>query len=1229
MELYDLLFADQDLDELVLETELDPDGPLYAARARLWEGQFLDAATLAAGKGEPWSSFIVSLARIRGGLSALRTLIYVAEKPDFETRVHLWAWNALRKSGYSPSALQATDVLGLVVEAIVDGGRDALAAYQDGGIRFLGHADNVVIREPDDDTKPLVDDALSKAYAPHGHSAHATKEDAGARYARANDGALGVGATHGRSPVGRGRADGEVRRAVRRGGEAAREDDGGGVMKTFVRGGPLAMRSAPAPDQLPIPGMNQGTAVAAGDGGAGGGDGDGGDGNDKEGAGGGNGGDDATGDNRNAPDKEKYPTCGTESHPVDVVTGQVFTHPIVDLSLPGPLPFSFERSYSSTASRQDQGLGFGWAHSLWWFVEVMRNRVRVWNEKGVSVSFPIPQIGHSILGDWGWVVRRELWGFAVDANDDVWRIFSTSFDEGKSFRLTAIEDRNKNRIALTYDDGKLVEIKDSAGRTIKVTSTKQGRIASIEVKNSENHGQWIAFGRYQYDDLGRLVRVTDADDYSWTYEYDQYNRLVRDTDRVGLSFCFRYDEKDRGIEAWGEYAGRKDPSLADDLPMFLADGKTRAKGIYHRKFDYHPRGYTEVTDTTETRRYFGNKKGLLDKAVAGGAVSSSKYDDRGFEIEKTDPIGAITTWVRNERGRVLQVVDPLGRTTQIERDGHGLAVRMLDATNAATRIDRDQRGNIVAIYDAAGGSVSFSRDDRGLIASVTNPLGATTNYTHDTQGNLVRITHPNGAAWLFTFDGFGRTLATTDPENAQVRNTYTSRGDLVATQNPAGNVTRYSRDGEGHLIQLTTPTGHSTRVLWGGFHKLCERIDAMGATVRLLYSREGELTKIVNENGEAHRIFYDTSGLKNKEITFDEQSLNYRCRSDVKGLLALRVRRGRSQKLSTTLQVKSSNASFPTELQKHSNTTHSAESLKRQTRQADSNGLRDVLGKILRESQSVDGIEYWVDSTYDRAGNRVARQTSLGHSETVGRDAMGARVLTTLDGATHIRHSRDLVTREIGRALPGGAVIESAFDSVGRLERRVVRSLSRTPAVGVDEPEWVGARADSITFGSLYTYDADGELIVASDVSHGTSRFEYDAIGRLAAAIRDEGPTETFRSDPAGNIYETVPGAPDRTYAPGNRLLRRGTVNYLWDEDGRLREKREESATGSRVWRYSWDGAGLLSSVEMPTGERASFAYDPYARRIRKPPHGETGPNGGQGVRLPIFGTGTLSHMKS
>jgi YD repeat-containing protein len=636
------------------------------------------------------------------------------------------------------------------------------------------------------------------------------------------------------------------------------------------------MRSAPAPDLLPIPGMNQGVVVGAGAGGSGGGDGNAGEGGDSEGAGGGSGGADASGDNRNAPDYEKYPTCGTESHPVDVVTGRVFTHPITDLALPGPLSFTFQRSCSSSACKEDQGLGRGWGHSLGWFVEVERRRVRVWNDKGVSVSFPLPEIGHQILGDWGWVLRRELWGFAVDANDEVWRVFSVTFDEGKTFRLSAIDDRNKNRIALTYDDGKLVEVKDSAGRIIKVTSTKEGHITSLQVKNAEHQGQWIRFARYEYDDKGRLVRVQDADDYAWTYAYDEFNRLVRDTDRAGLSFCFRYDEKDRGIEAWGEYIGKKDPSLADDLPKFLADGRTRAKGIYHRKFDYHARGYTEVTDTTETRRYFGNKKGMLDKAVTGGAVTSSKYDERGFEIEKTDPMGATWKWVRDERGRVIEFTDPLGCRTQIERQTHGLPVRVHDSAGGVTTGLRDNRGNIETLQDAAGGTVQFAHDERGLVTATTNPVGSTTRRAHDGHGNLVEVVQPNDGTWTAVYDALGRRLSVKDPIGAETRYSHSPRGDLLAIYDAAGGVTRFTYDGERHLTQIVMPSGHATSFFWGGFHKLTARRDANGHVVRLAYNREGELIEFFNEREEVHRFRYGASGRLLAEETFDGEIFRYR-----------------------------------------------------------------------------------------------------------------------------------------------------------------------------------------------------------------------------------------------------------------------------------------------------------------------------------------------------------------
>jgi RHS repeat-associated protein len=940
--------------------------------------------------------------------------------------------------------------------------------------------------------------------------------------------------------------------------------------------------------------MNQGTAVAGGAGGSGDGDGTAGDGNDKEGAGGGSGGDDASADNKNAPDYEKYPTCGTESHPVDVVTGRVFTHPITDLELPGPLPFTFQRSYSSAACKKEQGLGWGWAHSLGWFIEVERRLVRVWNEKGVSVSFPVPQIGHSVLGDWGWVLRRELTGFAVDANDDVWRIFSTSFDEGKTFRLTAIEDRNKNRIALTYGDGKLVEVKDSAGRIIKITSTKEGQITSLQVKNAEHQGQWIRFARYEYDDKGRLVRVQDADDYAWTYAYDEHNRLVRDTDRAGLSFCFRYDEKDRGIEAWGEYIGKRDPSLADDLPKFLADGRTRAKGIYHRKFDYHKDGYTEVTDTTETRRYFGNKKGLLDKAVTGAAITSSKYDARGFEIEKTDPVGATWRWTRDERGRILEEVDPLGHRITYERDAYGFIVRTVDQSGGVATAVRDQRGNPLLITDAAGGVEQMSFDERGLITMVVEPNGESTRYVYDAHGNNVEIIQSNGGIWRMSYDAFARVLSTTDPLSVPETCSYSDRGDLLATYDRDGGVTRYSYDGEHHLVQVADAKGHITQLVWGGFHKLCLRRDALGHAVRLAYDREGMLVAVVNEREEIHRLQYDSAGRLVAEHTLDGRTLRYR--HDLAGRV-VRVENGAGEV--TELQYNLVGAVVGRKLPDNTEEVFEydarGELVASQNAACELSFQRDGLGRILRETQSADGHEHWVQIEYDAAGNRVSTATSLGHVEQIQRGALGARVTTWLDGQK-LTHENDLLARELRRTLPAGGVIESAFDRVGNIATRSLFSPSPRAQRKPDEPAWIGRIADGITSSTSYQYDLNAKLIAELDGERGPTRYDYDPIGQLVAVVPAKARAAVFRYDPAGNLSDADT---DSVYGPGNRLLRKGDTEYLWDRDGRLREKRERTrADGERVWTYTWNGAGLLSGVETPEGRRVEFTYDSLARRL-------------------------------
>jgi RHS repeat-associated protein len=965
--------------------------------------------------------------------------------------------------------------------------------------------------------------------------------------------------------------------------------------------------------------MCPGIAVLGGGGAGGDGDGSGSGGKDGAGGGGGGGGATGSGDGKNAqgaPDYAKYPECGYASHPVDVVTGRAFTHPITDLELPGPLPLRFQRMYSSKMAERDVGLGYGWAHTFGWEIEVTKRRIRVWNEQGIAVDFPVIPAGGEVVGPWGWLLRRDGAGFSLDVDDDVWRMFSAADEGGERYRLAAVEDRNRNRIALAYSEGRLAEVIDSTGRVIRMSSTREGRIASIEVKNAVAQGNWVAFATYSYDDRGNLTAARDADGFSARYEYDDEHRLTADTDRTGLTFHFVYDGEGRCLESWGDYPGKRDPSLIEDLPKRLADEKTKAKGIHHCRFDYMPNGYSEVADSTQVRRYFGNKHGTLDKKAEGTAVVKATYRDDGHILSRRDPMGGMTFFERDGRGRLVKVTDPLGRVTAMERDGNGLVVQITDPAGGVTRVERDPRGNVLFATNAAGAVSARRYDDRGLLTEVVSPTGARRAYAYDAQGNATTITEPNGGVWRLAHDGLGRLLSRTDPLGAETRYSYSERGDLVAVRDALGGVTRYAYDGEGHLTQVVDAKGRATELTWGGYHKLCVRKDANGNEVRLRYNLEGELVEVHNERGEIHQLAYDTSGKLIGETTFDGRKLHYR--SDMAGRVN-RVTNGLGQFTDITYDVAG-------QVVKRELADDAVEEFFYDARGelAAAKGPggefhfeRDAVGRVVREVQIVGGVEHSVAVTYDAAGERIGRGTSLGHTERVTRGPAGERTRTVLDGQHVVEHRADALGREIARVLPGGGWIQSAYDAMGRLNRRRAGGAAVQRAVTAAEPEWLGPQPDGSTVDTAYRYDWDGELIESADRARGHTRYEYDPVGQLLAMVPEKARAEVFRYDAAGNLYEGGVEAEAREYGQGNRLLRKGDTEYRWDEDGRLVEKRMRDPEKAKdaIWRYAWDGAGLLRCAEGPDGTRVEFTYDPFARRVQKR---VTRPGRWQAERVPV-----------
>ena len=72
--------------------------------------------------------------------------------------------------------------------------------------------------------------------------------------------------------------------------------------------------------------------------------------------------------------------------------------------------------------------------------------------------------------------------------------------------------------------------------------------------------------------------------------------------------------------------------------------------------------------------------------------------------------------------------------------------------------------------------------------------------------------------------------------------------------------------------------------------------------------------------------------------------------------------------------------------------------------------------------------------------------------------------------------------------------------------------------------------------------------------------------------------------DAVGNLFKTQ-HRNDRQYGPAGQLLvaqtPQGWIQYKYDPEGNLIEKLEPDG---RLWRYEWNGAGMLTKVVRPDG---------------------------------------------
>ena len=226
---------------------------------------------------------------------------------------------------------------------------------------------------------------------------------------------------------------------------------------------------------------------------------------------------------------------------------------------------------------------------------------------------------------------------------------------------------------------------------------------------------------------------------------------------------------------------------------------------------------------------------------------------------------------------------------------------------------------------------------------------------------------------------------------------------------------------------------------------------------------------------------------------------------------------------------------------------------------------------------------------YDFNGNRTATVLPDGRQINYLYYGSGHLHQISLDDEVISDIERDRLHREIYRT-QGKLASRYELDPLGRLKRQIA-TLNDLTETGKGKTK-VAAGYGQTAVKRSYGYDRTGNLTHSTDQRTGTTRFEYDKLGRITQAGN-----EVFAFDPAHNILSdhNSPTVPD------NRLKTYNGSSYYYDHFGNLIHR--ELANGE-VQNYFYDLHDQLVKAEIfkkdGSKETWTYTYDALGRRIGK-----------------------------
>ncbi|MEO0898676.1 MAG: DUF6531 domain-containing protein [Bacteroidota bacterium] len=399
-------------------------------------------------------------------------------------------------------------------------------------------------------------------------------------------------------------------------------------------------------------------------------------------------------------------------------------------------------------------------------------------------------------------------------------------------------------------DGLIRSAVDALGDSVTLVRNTFGDVTSVISS--------LGTTSLSYDDVGRILSITDHLNHTTSFTYDEYDNILTETNHYNHVRRFTYDVN-------GNLTSYKDKK--GNVSRFEYDQKDRLtkfkdpKGIETSYFYDNMDNLTFQLDFQGNRidYTYDNKNQLLSRTDDLGTTRFS-YDRDGNITQVNEPGGRTTTYTYDKESRLIAVEDPSSNISSFDYDELGLLKSSKDPLLHETKYDYDVIGQLTKVILPNGDSSEYSYDLRGNLTSLIDPKGYQQQFRYDKHSRLLEYIAPSGSSRQFTYDAVGNPLSITEANGVSVSNTYDALYRLTQSTYSSGENYQFAYDANGNTTQMTNYLG-STLFNHDERDQIRYTLDPFGNLTRYKYDGLGNQTQIIYPSGDTVFYSYNSSNL--------------------------------------------------------------------------------------------------------------------------------------------------------------------------------------------------------------------------------------------------------------------------------------------------------------------------------------------------------------------------------